>query len=139
MMEKYRKGSRQGSADFSSSITSPDFEMGWVHKDEEDQGNFFHRTWDGFKRDPNRLVSPRGVVGANGKVFDAEAAAHATADSPLQRSLKGRHLQMIAIGGSIGKILGGTVHWKAALTKSQGPACSWVPARRWPLVVRRLY
>ncbi|MCJ1431682.1 glyceraldehyde-3-phosphate dehydrogenase 1 [Xylographa pallens] len=100
-MEKYRKASRQGSADFSSSITSPDLETGWVQK-EEDQGSFFHRTWDGFKRDPNRLISPKGVVGADGKVFDAEAAAQATADSPLHRSLKGRHLQMIAIGGSIG-------------------------------------
>ena len=113
-MEKYRKASRHGSADFSSSIASPDLETGWVQK-EEDQGNFFHRTWDGFKRDPNRLISAKGVVGADGKVFDAEAAAHATADSPLHRSLKGRHLQMIAIGGSIGKFLGGTVHANGVL------------------------
>lgn len=64
-----------------------------------------HRIWNSFKRDPNLHATPRGVVGANGKVFDVEAAAHATADSPLARKLKGRHLQMIAIGGSIGRTI----------------------------------
>lgn len=66
-----------------------------------------NRPWtarfvDSFKRDPNAHATPKGTVGADGRVFDVESAAANTASSPLQRHLKGRHLQMIAIGGSIG-------------------------------------
>ncbi|KAI9874341.1 MAG: glyceraldehyde-3-phosphate dehydrogenase 1 [Pleopsidium flavum] len=66
------------------------------------RGSIPRRILDSFKRDPNAHATPKGTVGADGKVFDAESAAQATADSPLSRKLKGRHLQMIAIGGSIG-------------------------------------
>ncbi|KAL9586797.1 MAG: hypothetical protein Q9212_000683 [Teloschistes hypoglaucus] len=65
-------------------------------------GNVARRVWDSFKQNPNYHITQKGVVGANGHVFDLESAAVATAESPLARKLKGRHLQMIAIGGSIG-------------------------------------
>ena len=68
----------------------------------EPRASIPQRILNSFRRDPNSRVTPSGVIGANGVVFDPEAAAKATADSPLARKLKGRHLQMIAIGGSIG-------------------------------------
>jgi amino acid transporter len=64
--------------------------------------SFARQLLDSFKRDPNLRATPKGVIGSNGRVYDPGIAAEATATSPLARKLKGRHLQMIAIGGSIG-------------------------------------
>lgn len=74
-----------------------------VGQNYEHQRSLMTRFVDSFKRDPNAHTTPSGAVGADGKVFDVEHAAAATAESPLARHLKGRHLQMIAIGGSIGE------------------------------------
>ena len=69
---------------------------------EKGKGTMVQRVRDSFKRDPTMTVSSQALILVDGKV-DIEAAAEATANSPLKRSLKSRHLQMIAIGGSIGR------------------------------------
>lgn len=57
---------------------------------------------DSFKRDPNASISRSISVAPDERVYDVESAAERIAASPLVRKLKGRHLQMLAIGGSIG-------------------------------------
>ncbi|KAF2157624.1 amino acid permease [Myriangium duriaei CBS 260.36] len=74
---------------------------------------------DGFRRDPSAHQTPKGTMGANGKVFDMEVAVANTSNSPLDRKLKGRHLQMIAIGGSIGT---GLFVGSGTVLASGGPA-----------------
>lgn len=84
----------------------------------------FLRSWaDGFRRDPNQRITPKDPMSdilvaesgslltqqtshngrsPSGHSYDMRMAALSTAQSSLLRRLKGRHLQMIAIGGSIG-------------------------------------
>lgn len=64
------------------------------------------RRWvDSFHRDPKGRMTPKNafVGGAGRNYFDLRAANYRTAHPLLAKELKGRHLQMIAIGGSIGE------------------------------------
>jgi yeast amino acid transporter len=58
------------------------------------------RILDSFKRNPNAQITPNGVLKNDGTIFQTNKGV--APESPLARRLKGRHLQMIAIGGSIG-------------------------------------
>ncbi|PNY23603.1 General amino-acid permease GAP1 [Tolypocladium capitatum] len=71
------------------------------------------RMLDSFKRDPNSTLFPGNHLGQVNSVtvnsrshgahyYDLHQAALESANTGLARKLKGRHLQMIAIGGSIG-------------------------------------
>lgn len=74
------------------------------------------RRWaDSFRRDPKGRMTPNNAfVGAlatdlgerehqGRSYYDLRAANYRTANPLLAKELKGRHLQMIAIGGSIGE------------------------------------
>ena len=89
---------------------------------EPTRDNWRTRFVDSFKRDPNAHVTRR--TGADGNAFDIEHAAENTAQSPLQRKLKARHLQMIAIGGSIGTGLFVGSGLGTFIPKFQ-PDCKW--------------
>ncbi|CAD6447762.1 53b168ca-8121-486b-b77d-076cbc4941f9 [Sclerotinia trifoliorum] len=82
------------------------------------------RVVDSFRRDPNAAVTKPAQRGLDGREepvsgFDHRAAAEATANSGLARELKPRHLQMIAIGGSIGT---GLFVTSGAALSNGGPA-----------------
>jgi amino acid transporter len=65
------------------------------------------KAFDGFRSSATNNFIPPVIPGQYGigGTFDAKQAAFNTANTPLVKKLKGRHLQMIAIGGSIGKHL----------------------------------
>ncbi|KYK59078.1 amino acid permease [Drechmeria coniospora] len=89
-----------------------------------------HRWVDSFRRVPGLPISSQqgyrpgdemaDPSHARDRFYDLRAANARTANSALVRELKGRHLQMIAIGGSVGTGL--FVTSGLALYES-GPAC----------------
>jgi amino acid transporter len=82
-------------------------------QDSKPQLKGFKKFVDGFKRfDEEEL-------GIDPNLSEAEKIAVMTANSPLSRSLKNRHLQMIAIGGSIGT---GLFVGSGSVLQSGGPA-----------------
>ncbi|KAF3314306.1 glyceraldehyde-3-phosphate dehydrogenase 1 [Orbilia oligospora] len=64
--------------------------------------NIFARIADSFLPHPSLYDRENSTIRKLGGGYDVEAANFNVAGSPLARKLKGRHLQMIAIGGSIG-------------------------------------
>ncbi|KAF3906033.1 hypothetical protein ABW21_db0206175 [Orbilia brochopaga] len=64
--------------------------------------NCVSRLIDDFRPHPSLYERERTHVRKFGGNYDVEVANFNVAGSPLARKLKGRHLQMIAIGGSIG-------------------------------------
>lgn len=77
----------------------------WYSVDRHRRPSLSQRIVDSFKRDPNRRSTNPDInsTGRNG-ALDPHMAVLATANTSLARKLKGRHLQMIAIGGSVGEL-----------------------------------
>lgn len=103
--EEERKAPSWPSIAAYDSVQLPPMLKGSGEEIDDRRNTLWHRFLDSFRRDPNAHVSKQGQIGADGKLFDVGEAAAATAASPLHRTLKSRHLQMIAIGGSIGRLI----------------------------------
>jgi amino acid transporter len=83
--------------DYSSQFGEPNYEETTII-----QQSVASRIWESFQRNPDLFILSQGETPKDGRTFDARIAAARTANSPLSRSLKSRHLQLIAIAGSIG-------------------------------------
>jgi amino acid transporter len=87
--------------DVEKSVSAPTYDSGYADLGttvETREGTKFTRFVDTFRRNPNaRMVTE--LTDADGKPLPDQPPA----EPALAMSLKGRHLQMIAIGGSIGK------------------------------------
>lgn len=114
----------------SFSMREPDYNDALHHP------RYFDRLIDGFRRDPNTALFPSdhlGHVESGGRVhngahyYDLHQASLETAHSGLARKLKGRHLQMIAIGGSIGTV-----------TRLPSPSAEVTLGGMWQIIACRL-
>lgn len=98
MEEHKHQDPEKGFGNDSGRTDSPNADISYI---QDSKTPWSTRFVDSFRRDPNAAVTkPSQREEVDG--FDHRAAAEATANSGLARELKPRHLQMIAIGGSIG-------------------------------------
>lgn len=96
------------------SAQEPEFIKDSSSNDSEPESrNLFTRFVDSFRRYDERELN------IDPNLSEVEKMAIITANSPLSRSLKGRHLQMIAIGGAVGM---GLFIGSGAVLKNGGPA-----------------
>jgi amino acid transporter len=112
---------------------------------DEHPTNILTRIRESFKRDLSRRITPQdpkleaearaaeGRAAHSGHYYDIHQAMLQTAHSGLARKLKGRHLQMIAIGGSIGMLYSVVSPCPAPCPGSLPWAALWQKA--YPLVV----
>ncbi|KAL7266644.1 histidine permease [Rhizina undulata] len=85
----------------------------------EESGGVFRGFVDSFRPHPSQVAKKAAAASSGAGHYDVEQAAINIAESPLARKLKGRHLQMIAIGGSIGT---GLFVGSGAALSTGGPA-----------------
>lgn len=98
-----------------------------------------HRFVDSFRRAPGGLPMTGNhgyqinddlpeIAQAGNRFYDLRAANVRTANSALARDLKGRHLQMIAFGGSIGIVISLLLKRRKSLKSNignQAPVYLW--------------